>query len=47
MAENDIWTIRTALEWTVGYLGRKGDESTRLSAAWLLSQACGLSRIVL
>ena len=45
MAENDIWTIRTALEWTVGYLGRKGDESPRLSAEWLLSEACGLSRI--
>ena len=47
MAETDIWTIRAALEWTVGYLERKGDESPRLSAQWLLSEACGLSRIEL
>lgn len=47
MAETDIWTIRAALEWTVGYLERKGDESPRLSAQWLLSEACELSRIEL
>lgn len=44
---NDIWTIKAALDWTVGYLERKGDESPRISAQWLLSEACGLSRIEL
>ena len=38
------WTIRKALEWTEGYLADKGDENPRLSAQWLLSEACGLSR---
>ncbi|PNV67793.1 N5-glutamine methyltransferase family protein [Enteroscipio rubneri] len=45
--ENDIWTIQAALDWTVGYLERKGDENPRLSAQWLLSEATGLSRIEL
>lgn len=44
---NDIWTIKAALDWTAGYLERKGDENPRLSAQWLLSEACGLSRIEL
>lgn len=39
------WTIKTALEWTEGYLGDKGDENPRLSAQWLLSEATGLSRM--
>lgn len=43
----DIWTIKAALDWTVGYLEGKGDENPRLSAEWLLSEACGLSRIEL
>ena len=43
----DTWTIQAALEWTQGYLGRKGDENPRLSAQWLLSEATGLSRIEL
>lgn len=43
----DVWTIRRALEWTEGYLGRKGDENPRLSAQWLLRDATGLSRIQL
>ncbi len=38
------WTIKKALEWTEGYLSDKGDENPRLSAQWLLSEACGLSR---
>lgn len=38
------WTIKKALEWTKGYLADKGDENPRLSAQWLLSEACGLSR---
>ncbi len=43
----DMWTIRAALEWTQGYLERKGDENPRISAQWLMSEACGLSRIEL
>ncbi|NHM14493.1 N5-glutamine methyltransferase family protein [Xiamenia xianingshaonis] len=43
----DVWTVKAALDWTVGYLGRKGDENPRLSAEWLLSEACELSRIQL
>ncbi len=44
---NDIWTIKAALDWTVGYLDRKGDANPRLSAEWLMSEATGLSRIEL
>ena len=47
MAGNDIWTIRRILDWTRGYLERKGDEHPRLSAEWLLSNATGLSRVEL
>lgn len=43
----DIWTVKAALDWTVGYLGRKGDASPRVSAEWLLSEATGLTRIEL
>lgn len=46
MAE-DIWTIKAALDWTAGYLERKGDESPLVSAQWLLSEATGLSRVEL
>lgn len=42
---DDIWTIRETLDWTEGYLERNGDESPRLSAQWLLSEATHLSRI--
>ena len=44
---DDMWTIKAALDWTVGFLGRKGDENPRLSAEWLLAEACGLRRIEL
>ena len=47
MAERDIWTVKAALEWTVGYLERKGDENPRLSAEWRIGEACGLRRIEL
>lgn len=47
MTDNDIWTVKAALEWTEGYLARKGDENPRLSAEWLLGEACGLRRIEL
>ena len=42
---DDVWTVKAALDWTVGYLDRKGDENPRLAAEWLLSEACGLRRI--
>lgn len=44
---SNTWTIRTTLEWTQGYLQRKGDVHARLSAQWLLSAATGLSRMQL
>lgn len=44
---NEVWTIKAALDWTVGYLERKGDEAPLVSAQWLLSEATGLSRIEL
>ena len=44
---SDIWTIKAALDWTAGYLGRKGDENPRLSAEWLLGESCGMRRIEL
>ena len=43
----ETWTIKRVLDWTVGYLGRKGDERPRLSAEWLLSAVTGLSRVEL
>jgi release factor glutamine methyltransferase len=42
-----LWTIRAALEWTVGYLEQHGDEHPRRSAEWLLSAATDLSRVEL
>jgi len=44
---NDIWTIKSALDWTMGYLERKGDENPRVSTQKLIAHACGLSRIEL
>lgn len=41
----EVWTIRAALEWCRGYLERKGDENPRLSAEWLLCEACGMRRV--
>lgn len=40
-----VWTVRDALDWTVEYLGRKGDDHPRRSAEWLLSAATGLTRV--
>ncbi len=45
MGELDTWTVKQALDWTCGYLERKGDENPRVSAEWLIAEACGLSRI--
>ena len=47
VVSDDIWTIQSALEWTVGYLGRHGDDAPRVSAERLISKACGLTRIEL
>ncbi len=41
----ETWTVKRVLDWTVGYLERKGDERPRLSAEWLLCAATGLSRV--
>ncbi len=43
----EIWTIKKALDWTCGYLARKGDASPRLAAEWLIGEATGHSRIEL
>lgn len=43
----ETWTIKRVLDWTVGYLGRKGEERPRLSAEWLLSTVTGLTRVEL
>ena len=45
MAEAEVWTVKRILDWTRGYLEKKGDEHPRLSAEWLISDACGFSRI--
>ena len=42
---NEAWTVKRILEWTRGYLERKGDEHPRLSAEWLISDVTGLSRV--
>ncbi len=47
MAQQRTWTIKSILDWTCGYLERHGDEHPRLSAEWLLSDVCGLSRVEL
>lgn len=41
------WTVKSVLEWTSGYLERKGDEHARLSAEWLVCAATGMSRVEL
>lgn len=47
MASTGTWTIKRILDWTSGYLERKGDEHPRLSAEWLLANVTGLSRVEL
>lgn len=41
------WTVKDALEWTRGYLDRKGDAHALLSARTLLSHATDLSHLEL
>lgn len=43
----EVWTVKRILNWTCGYLERKGDEHPRLSAEWLLCNATGLTRVEL
>lgn len=43
----DTWTVKATLDWTVGFLERKGDPNPRVSAEWLMAEATGLSRIEL
>lgn len=47
MTTEETWTIQKTLSWMEGYLERKGDESPRLSAQWLLGDVTGLSRVEL
>ena len=47
MAQQQPWTIKRILDWTSGYLDRKGDEHPRRSAEWLLADVMGLSRVEL
>lgn len=47
MPRPDPWTIKRVLDWTCGYLERRGDEHPRLSAEWLLAAVTGLSRVEL
>ena len=47
MSRDELWTVKRVLDWTCGYLERKGDEHPRLSAEWLLSNVTGLSRVEL
>lgn len=42
---SEVWTVKEALDWIVGYLDNKQIDNPRLSAQWLLSHATGLSRI--
>ena len=44
---SETWTVQRVLDWTVGYLERKGDERPRLSAEWLLCSVTGLTRVEL
>lgn len=43
----DTWTVRAALEWCEGYLGRKGDEAPKRSAERLVCEAAHIDRIQL
>lgn len=39
------WTIKTCLDWTRGYLERRGDERPRYTAELLLTSVTGLTRV--
>ncbi len=44
---DDTWTVKRILEWIEGYLAQHGDESPRVAAQWLVSEALGVSRMQL
>ena len=44
---DDVWTVKRILDWIEGYLAQHGDESPRVSAQWLVSEALGVSRMQL
>jgi release factor glutamine methyltransferase len=44
-ATDQSWTIGELLDWTVGFLGKKGVESPRLDAQVLLAKVLGCKRI--
>ena len=44
-AQQDAWTVRKVLDWTIGYLKEHGSESPRLEAEVLLAHARGCQRI--
>lgn len=46
-SEETIWTIKRCLDWTVDYLGQRGQEHPRVSAEWMLCAATGLDRVAL
>ncbi len=41
----DMWTIKSLLEWTAGYFGRKNVENPRLEAELLLAHVLGTDRV--
>ncbi len=45
--DQETWTIKQIIDWTCGFLTRRGDEHPRLSAEWLLCDVMGLSRVEL
>lgn len=43
--EEDIWTVKRCMDWTIGFLERNGEERPRLAAEWLLCAAMDMKRI--
>jgi release factor glutamine methyltransferase len=44
---SDVWTVRRLLDWTLGYLTRRGVDSPRLASEMLLSHVLKLKRLQL
>lgn len=44
---DEMWTISRCLDWTRGYLEKKGDERSRYTAELLLTAVTGMSRVEL
>lgn len=43
--EQQMWTIKRALDWTCGFLAEKGCENAKASAVWLIGDVSNLSRL--